>query len=448
MVKDIMEVFMDDFSMVVNSFDECLMNLKRVLKKCMETNLVLNGRSAISWVAFEELKKRLVTSPIIVAPDWAQLFELMCDASNYVVGAVLGQRKDKAMHPIYYASRTLSGAQLNYRVTEKDMLAVVFAFDKFRSYLIGSKEIHDQKRTENQVANHLSKLEEVEKRVKVEEIGDTFPDEQILSTSLETCHASPYGDYFGGVRIAAKVMKSGFYWPTLFKDENFWVKSSDECQRTGNISHRHEIPMNPIQEVEVFDVWRIDFMGPFVSSYSNKYILLLGKYGVRHKVATLYHPQTSEQVEVLNREIKSVLTKTVNATRIDWAKILDDALWGYPMEFNTFIDLEAAGTSRVTELHELDEFCYHAFERTMLYKERMKMVHDKNILERNFKPGDVLLLYNSRLKLFPGKLKSRWSGPFCVVEMHPTRAIDIASSNDSCMFRVNWEKVETLLGHG
>nr|XP_016493825.1 PREDICTED: uncharacterized protein LOC107813120 [Nicotiana tabacum] len=405
MVKDIMEVFMDDFSMVVNSFDECLMNLKRVLKKCMETNLVLNGRSAISWVAFEELKKRLVTSPIIVAPDWAQLFELMCDASNYVVGAVLGQRKDKAMHPIYYASRTLSGAQLNYRVTEKDMLAVVFAFDKFRSYLIGSK----------------------------------------------TCHASPYGDYFGGVRIAAKVMKSGFYWPTLFKDENFWVKSSDECQRTGNISHRHEIPMNPIQEVEVFDVWRIDFIGPFVSSYSNKYILvvvdyvskwvevwhsqqmmrrellLLGKYGVRHKVATLYHPQTSEQVEVSNREIKSVLTKTVNATRIDWAKILDDALWGYPMEFNTFIDLEAAGTSRVTELHELDEFCYHAFERTMLYKERMKMVHDKNILERNFKPGDVLLLYNSRLKLFPGKLKSRWSGPFCVVEMHPTRAIDIAS---------------------
>jgi len=87
-------------------------------------------------LAFEELKKRLVT-----APNWEQPFELMCDASDYAIGAVLGQRKDKLMHPIYYASRMLSGAQLNYTVTEKEMLAVVFAFDKFRSYLIGSKVI-------------------------------------------------------------------------------------------------------------------------------------------------------------------------------------------------------------------------------------------------------------------------------------------------------------------
>ncbi|XP_070013221.1 uncharacterized protein [Nicotiana sylvestris] len=82
-------------------------------------------------VAFEELKKRLVITPIIVAPNWEQPFELMCDVNDYAVGAVLGQRKDKLMHPIYYASRTLSRAQLNYTVTKKEMLAVMFAFDKF-----------------------------------------------------------------------------------------------------------------------------------------------------------------------------------------------------------------------------------------------------------------------------------------------------------------------------
>nr|XP_009764681.1 PREDICTED: uncharacterized protein LOC104216361 [Nicotiana sylvestris] len=218
MVEEIMQVFMDDFSVVGNSFDGCLMNLKRVLKRFMKTkrvNLVLGfmpiadhvlkgiilgkvsfhgtGRYSLGTpsvkIAFEELKKSSVSAPIIIAPDWEQPFELIYDVSDYVVGAVLGQQKDKLIHPIYYASRTLSGAQLNCTVTKKEMLAVVFAFDKFRSYLIGSK-IRDRKGTENQVADQiLAPLPQVCDRA----LGTRFLGSMTLSKKLRTTGASSSG---------------------------------------------------------------------------------------------------------------------------------------------------------------------------------------------------------------------------------------------------------------
>ncbi|KAL4271688.1 hypothetical protein GQ457_13G011950 [Hibiscus cannabinus] len=271
--EDCLEIFMDDFSTFGDNFDNCLSNLEKVLKRCKETNLVLNWEKCHFMVdegivlghkisskgmevdkakievisklpppttvkgirsflghagfyrrfienfskitkplcslleqgrqfefnedctkAFNLLKQKLVTAPIVEPPDWNLPFELMCDASDYAVGAVLGQKKGKIFHPIYYASKTLNDAQVNYTTTEKEMLAVIFAFDKFRSYLIGTKvtvhtdhsaikyllskkdakprlirwilllqefdiEIIDRKGTENQVADHLSRLE-------------------------------------------------------------------------------------------------------------------------------------------------------------------------------------------------------------------------------------------------------------------------------------------------
>jgi len=91
--------------------------------------------------AFGALKAILTSTPIIWPPNWGTPFEIMCDASDYAVGAVLGKRIDKLPHVIYYASRTLNDAQLNYSTTEKELLAFVFALDKFRSYLLGSKVI-------------------------------------------------------------------------------------------------------------------------------------------------------------------------------------------------------------------------------------------------------------------------------------------------------------------
>ncbi|KAM1543676.1 hypothetical protein ACFX1Z_013310 [Malus domestica] len=163
--------------------------------------------------AFNHLKDFLTTAPIITPPDLSIPFELMCDASDYALGAVLGQRKNKLPHVIYYASRTLNDAQLNYSTTEKELLAVVFALDKFRSYLIGTKvivftdhaalkylftkkeakprlirwmlllqefdiEIKDKKGSDNVVADHLSRLVREEE---ILPISETFPDEQLLS---------------------------------------------------------------------------------------------------------------------------------------------------------------------------------------------------------------------------------------------------------------------------
>ena len=91
--------------------------------------------------AFQTVKKALISAPIIQSPDWSLPFEIMCDASDYVVGAVFGQTRDKKHHAIAYASKTPTGAQLNYATTEKELLAVVFAIDKFRSYLVAAKII-------------------------------------------------------------------------------------------------------------------------------------------------------------------------------------------------------------------------------------------------------------------------------------------------------------------
>ena len=89
--------------------------------------------------AFQTLKDKLKTTPVMIAPNWSKEFELMCDASDYVVGAVLGQRQDKTFHAIYYASKVLNEAQMNYATTEKEMLAIVFALEKFRQYLVGQR---------------------------------------------------------------------------------------------------------------------------------------------------------------------------------------------------------------------------------------------------------------------------------------------------------------------
>ncbi|GJZ07680.1 reverse transcriptase domain-containing protein [Tanacetum coccineum] len=411
--------------------------------------------------SFNILKKKLTEAPILVAPDWDLPFEIMCDASDYAVGAVLGQRKTKHFQPIHYASKTMTDAQAHYTTTEKELLAVVYAFEKFRPYLVLSKTIvytdhsalkyllakqdakprllrwilllqefdviiRDKKGAENLAADHLSRLENPHQDVlENKEITKTFPLETLgmvtfrgdsstpwfadianyhagnfivkgMSSQqkkkffkdvkhyfwddpylfricadqmirrcvhgqeavdiLTACHNGPTGGHHGANYTAKKVFDSGFYWPKIYRDAHDLV-----C--------------------EIFDVWGIDFMGPFPSSRGNKYILaavnylskwveakalptndarvvckilkslfarfwtpraiisdrgthfcndqfakVMLKYGVTHRLSTAYHPQTSGQVEVSNRGLKRILERTVGENHASWSDKLDDAL--------------------------------------------------------------------------------------------------------------------------
>nr|GFA21223.1 hypothetical protein [Tanacetum cinerariifolium] len=318
--------------------------------------------------AFQTLKKKLTEAPILIAPNWDLPFELMCDASDFAIGVVLGQRHEKHFKPIHFASKTMNDAKTNYTTTEKEMLAVVYAFEKFRSYLIMNKSIvhtdHsalkylfakkdakarllrwvlllqefdlkvlDTKGAENLAADHLSRLENPYKNVlDLKEINETFPLETLSMVTFRGDSSAPWFADFANYHV-----------------RNFIVK--------GKISQRDEMPQNSIQTCEIFDVWGIDFMGPYSSSRRNKYILVavdylskwveakalptndarvvMLKYGVTHHLSTAYHPQTSGQVEVSNRGLKIILERTIGENQASWSDKLDDALWAFRTAYKT-----------------------------------------------------------------------------------------------------------------
>ncbi|GJR00556.1 reverse transcriptase domain-containing protein [Tanacetum coccineum] len=352
---------------------------------------------------------------------------------------------------------------------------------------------------------------------------------------LKACHSGPTGGHYGANYTARKIFDSGFYWPTIYKDAHDFVTRCDICQRQGKITQRDEMPQNSIQVCEIFDIWGIDFMGPFPSSRGNKYILVavdylskwveakalptndarvvckflktlfsrfgapraiisdrgthfcndqftkvMLKYGVTHRLSTAYHPQTSGQVEVSNRGLKRILERTVGENRASWSDKLDDALWAFrtayktpigctpyklvygkachlPIELehkaywalkHTNFDVQTAGDHRKVQLNELNELRDQAYENSLIYKEKTKRIHDAKIKNRVFNVGDRVLLFNSRLKIFSGKLKSRWSGPFTVVQVFPYGTVEL-SQNSGPNFKVNGHRfpgiVKTLL---
>nr|GEU58421.1 reverse transcriptase domain-containing protein [Tanacetum cinerariifolium] len=201
------------------------------------------------------------------------------------------------------------------------------------------------------------------------------------------------------------------------------------------------------------------------------------KYGVTHRLATAYHPQTSGQVEVTNHGLKRILERTLGENRASWSDKLDDALWAFRTAFKTPIgctlyklvyekachlpielehkaywalkhanfDLQTAGDHRKVQLNELNELRDQAYQNSLIYKEKTKRLHDSKIKDRVFNVGDRVLLFNSRLKIFLGKLKTRWSGPFTITHVFPYGTVELPQA-DGPNFKVNGHRLKHYFG--
>nr|GEW99749.1 reverse transcriptase domain-containing protein [Tanacetum cinerariifolium] len=433
MVKKTMEIFMDDFSVFGNSFENCLSRLDKMLQRCEDTNLSLN------WEKSHFMVKEGIVLGHKISKNRIEVDKAKVDVIDKlphpttVKGAVLGKRHEKHFKPIHYASKMMNDVKSNYTTTEKEMLAVVYAFEKFRSYLIMNKSI-------------------------------VHKDHSTLK-------------YLFAKKDAKAIL---LRWVLLlqefdFKDAHEFVKNCDSCQRQGKFSQRDDMPQNSIQVCKIFDVWGIDFMGLFSSSRGNKYILVavdylskwveakalptndaqvvckflksisarfgspraiisdpnthfcndqfakvMLKYRVTHRLSIAYHLQTSGQVEVSNRDLKRIIERTIGENHASWSDKLDDALWAFRTGYKTPIgctpyklvygkachlpielehkaywalkqanfDLAISGDHRKVQRNELNELRDHAYENSLIYKEKTKRIHDSKIKNRVFNVGD------------------------------------------------------------
>nr|GEZ17133.1 reverse transcriptase domain-containing protein [Tanacetum cinerariifolium] len=381
--------------------------IKKEVKKLLDAGLIY-PISDSPW-AFRTLKDKLTEAPILIALNWDQPFELMCNASDYAVGAVLGQRVEKHFRPIHYASKTMTQAEIIY--TDHSALKYLFAKKDTKARLLRwilllqeyDFKVIDTRGAENYAADHLSHLENPYENVfDPKEINETFP----LESLNQIAHKDPSTPWFADlanyharkfiIKGMTSQQKQNFFKDTLhyFWDDPYPFRTCADqiIRRCGEISQRDEMPQNSIQVCEIFDLWGIDFMGPFLSSKGNKYILIavdylskwveakalptndarvivkilkslfsrfgtpkaiisdrgthfcndqfsrvMSKYGVTHRLSIAYHPQTSGQVKVTNHGLKQILERTVGENRALWSDKLEDALWAFRTTFKTFV---------------------------------------------------------------------------------------------------------------
>nr|GEX17537.1 reverse transcriptase domain-containing protein [Tanacetum cinerariifolium] len=324
---------------------------------------------------------------------------------------------------------------------------------------------------------------------------------------LKACHNGPTGGHHGLNFTVKKVFDFIFYWLTIYRDAHDLVKSYDACQRQGKISQRDEMPYNSIQVCVIFDVWGIDFIGPFPSSRGNKYILvavdylskfveakalptndarvvckflksLFARFGtpvLSLVISVRIFAMTNSQRSCLSTVSLTVLLSREN--RASWSDKLDDALWAFHTAFKTPIgctpyklvygkacdlpielkhkaywalkhanvDLLTVGDHRKVQLNELNKLRDQAYENSLICKEKTKRIYDSKIKDRVFNVGDRVFLFNYRLNIFSVKLKTRWTGPFTITQVFPYGTVEL-SQTDMPNFKVNGHRLKHYVG--
>nr|GEV41759.1 hypothetical protein [Tanacetum cinerariifolium] len=329
------------------TFQSCLSHLERMLKRCEDTNLCLNGEKSPFMVkegivlghkipekgiepmtrllekdtpfiisqecvdAYKTLKRMLTEAPILIAPDWDMPFELMCDASDFAIGAVLGQRRDKHFRPIHYASKTMTEAESNTTI-EKEMLAVKDSKARLLRWVLLLQELTfkvvDTKGAENIAADHLSRLENPHQNVlDPKEINESFPLETLNLVSSHGSQSTPWFADFANYH-AAKALPTN--------------DARVVCKFLKNLFARFGAPRAMISD-----------RGTHFCN--DQFTQVMQKYGVTHRLSTPYHPQISGQVEVSNRGLKPILERAVGENYASWSDKLDDPLWAFRTAYKT-----------------------------------------------------------------------------------------------------------------
>nr|GEW66799.1 reverse transcriptase domain-containing protein [Tanacetum cinerariifolium] len=380
--------------------------------------------------AFQTLKGKLTEALILIAPDWDLPFDLMCDANDFAIGTVLGQRHEKHFRPIHYASKTMTEAKFNYTTTEKEMLAVVYAFEKFRSYLIMNKSI-------------------------------VYTDHSALKY------------LFAKKNSKARLLR----WLLLLQEFTFKVidiKGAENLavDHLSRLENPHQNVLDPKEINESFSLETLNMVSFHAVDYLSKWVeakalptndarvvckflkSLFSRFGtpMPSSVITLplYHTQTSGHVEVSNRGLKRILERTVGENRASWSDKLDDALWDFRTAYKTPIGCAPYKVVYGKACHlpiELEHKAYWALKHANfdLQTEKTKRLHDLKIKDHVFNVGDRVLLFNSRLKIFSGKLKTRWSGPFTITHVFPYGTVRL-SQTDMLNFKVNGHRLKHYFG--
>nr|GEX70167.1 reverse transcriptase domain-containing protein [Tanacetum cinerariifolium] len=392
--------------------------------------------------AFQTLKRKLTEAPILVAPDWDLPFELMCDASDFAIGAenLAADHHSRLENP---HQSVLDKKVINETFPVETLNMVSFYGDSstpwfahFANYHAGNfvvKRMSSQQKKKffKDVKHYFWDDPFLFKIYADQVIWRCFHGQKAIKI-LTACHG-PTGGHHGPNYTTKKVFDFGFYWPTIYRDAHDLVKSCDACQRQGKISQRDEMPQNSIQVNEIFNVWGIDFMGSFSSSRRNKYILVAVSYLLKWVEAKAL---PTSDARVVCKILKSLFARFgtprdiisdcgTNFCNDQFAKVM--LKYGVTHRLATAYHPQTSGQVKVSN------------------REKTKSLHDSKIKDRVFNVGDRVPFFNSRLKIFSGKLKIHWSGPFTITQVFLYGTVEL-SQTDEPNFKLNGHRLKHYFG--